>query len=225
MSNQEKKWQKISGKNIPASLELFPIIFDYINKNGKILDVGCGFGKTCVELFKNGYTNIYGIDLVEDGIDLTKKQLLKEGMPNPDNFFKAADATKIPFEMNSFDFVITQAFWTSIMPDERSKIMKEIYRVLKKDAYYYIAQFAQTWRLPSYKQRYEEGIKKGYERGTFENVDKTTGEVKYLAHHYTKDELETLLKSVNFTIAYYSKELFTTQSGNQVDGHIIIARK
>jgi ubiquinone/menaquinone biosynthesis C-methylase UbiE len=225
MSKQGKNWQKFSGKNIPASLELFPIIFNYINKDDKILDLGCGFGKTCVKLFKNGYTNIYGIDLIEEGIKLSKKQLEDEGMLKPDNFFRVADATKIPFDDNFFNFAISQAFWTSIMPDERNKIIKEIYRVLKKSGYYYIAQFAQTWRLPLYKHRYEEGTKKGYEIGTFENIDKTTGEIKYLAHHYTKDELEKLLKSANFTIIHYSKELFTTQGGNQVDGHVIIARK
>lgn len=225
MSSQAKKWTKISGENIPASLELFPIIFKYLNKDNKILDVGCGFGKTCVELFKNEYSHIYGIDLVEEGIDLAKKQLLDQGMKNPALFFKVANATKIPFKNNFFNFVISQAFWTSIMPNEREKVIKEIHRVLKKEGLYYIAQFAQTWDSPLYKQRYEDGIKKGYEKGTFENIDKATGKIKYLVHHYTKNELLDLLKSVDFKLVYYSKESVVTQNGNPVNGHIIIAQK
>ena len=56
-------------------------------------------------------------------------------------------------------------------------------------------------------------------------ADKKTGKLKYLAHHYTKKEVESLLKLVNFKMVYYSKEIFTTQSGNKVDGHVVIAQK
>ena len=56
------------------------------------------------------------------------------------------------------------------MPEERAAIINEIGRLLKTGGYYYIAQFAQTWSSPVYKKRYEDGIRKGYERGTFEKV-------------------------------------------------------
>lgn len=225
MSEQGKNWKNFEGENIPSSLELFPIIFDYINVNSEILDLGCGFGKISFELYEKGYKNVYGIDINKSGIEFAKRKFSELGMKNLEHHFKIANAQRIPFENSTFDCVITQAFWTTIMPKERPIIMKEIFRSLKNDGVLYIAAFGQTWRLPLYKKRYEEGIKKGYEKGTFDAIDKKTGEVKYLAHHYTKEELENLLKTVNFKIKHYSKDIFTTQSGNSIDGHIIIAQK
>jgi hypothetical protein len=33
-------WEKVSGKNIPSSLELYPIIYSYLREGYKILDIG-----------------------------------------------------------------------------------------------------------------------------------------------------------------------------------------
>lgn len=225
MSEQEDKWQEFEGDKIPASLDLFPVIFNFLKKEHDILDVGCGFGKTCFDLWEKGYKNLFGIDISKNGIEFAQRKMSELGMDNSNKRFLTADAQKIPFDDSKFDFLITQAFWTSIMPKEREIIIREISRLLKKDGYYYLAQFGQTWHNPTYKKRYEAGIEKGYEKGTFENIDKETGELKYLAHHYTKEELEKLLKIVNLKIVHYSKETFTTQSGNKVDGHVIIAQK
>ena len=206
-------------------MELFPIIFEYINKESKILDLGCGFGRTCFGLYRAKYTNLFGVDINKSGIEFAKKKFSEFGMQNPKTYFKASDAKKIPFKDSLFDCVITQAFWTTIMPKERKDIVKEIYRVLKKEGVLYATIFTQTWRLPLYKQKYEAGIEKGFERGTFEAVDKKTGKVNYLAHHYTKEETEDLFEEANLKIEHYSKEIFTTQSGNKIDGYVIIARK
>ncbi|KAJ3662977.1 hypothetical protein Zmor_007291 [Zophobas morio] len=43
-----------------------------ISKNSKILDIGCGNGMFLVELFTQGYVNLFGIDYSEDAIELAK---------------------------------------------------------------------------------------------------------------------------------------------------------
>lgn len=225
MSEQEDRWQQFEGDKIPASLDLFPVIYKFLKKKDRILDIGCGFGKACFDLWEKDYKNLYGIDISKSGIDFAQRRLRETGMGDIEERFLVADAQNIPFEDSRFDLIITQAFWTSIMPKERVTIIKEINRLLRKGGTYYLAQFGQTWSHPLYKKRYENGIKKGYEKGSFENIDKKTGELKYIVHHYTKEELEGLLKIVNFRIVYYSKEIFTTQSGNKIDGHLIIAQK
>ncbi|MFC1731392.1 class I SAM-dependent methyltransferase [candidate division KSB1 bacterium] len=221
MSEQEKNWQKFEREKIPSSLNLFPIIFDYLKKNDQILDVGCGFGRICIDLYNKGYKEVYGIDINESGILYARKQISELSQDH----LKVANATNIPFDDSQFDFVITHAFWTTVMSEEREAVMKEISRVLKKDGFLYTAQFGQTWEDPLYKKRYEDGLAKGYKRGTFESLDKETGELRYLAYHYTKEEIEALTNVVNFKILYYSNEIFTTQSGNRINGHVLIAQK
>ena len=109
------------------------------------------------------------------------------------NYFKVFNACSIPYPNLTFNCIITQAFWTTIITKhERYKIIKEINRVLKKGGVLYIADFGQTWHLPIYQKLYKEGIKKGYEEGTFEAINKE-GEVDYLAHHFTKKEFICLL--------------------------------
>ncbi|MBD3354843.1 methyltransferase domain-containing protein [Candidatus Woesearchaeota archaeon] len=209
-------WKNFEKDNLPSSIELFPVIFDYLEKHHKILDIGCGFGKTCLNLYKKGYKNICGIDINKKGILYARKMM-------PNGNFKAADASNIPFDDSEFDFLITQAFWTTVVESKRKKIMKEISRVIKKGGFLYTAQFGQTWEDPLYKKRYEEGLEKGYDKGTFEST--VNGEIRYTAHHYTKEEIEKLLEEADLKKIYYSKEIFTTQSGNKVNGYVIIAKK
>lgn len=53
--------EKVPGKNIPSSLELYPVIYNYLKEGYKILDIGCVFGKVSLELASKGYS-VMGID-------------------------------------------------------------------------------------------------------------------------------------------------------------------
>lgn len=222
--NPTKNWTKFEGNKIPSSLELEPITFDYLQSNFKIVDIGCGFGKTVLELYQRGYKNIYGVDINENGIKFAKTRAHELDL-NP--HFSVGDANSLAFSENVFNFVINQAFWTTIISKrERIKIIKEIGRVLKKDGIIYIADFGQTWDHPHYNKVYSEGIEKELEVGTFEVLDRKTGEFKYFAHHYTKDEFEELLREGGFKgSSYYKQTIFTTQSGNKINGHVFLAIK
>lgn len=221
--NTIKDWKKFKGTKIPSSLELEPVIFDYLQRDFKIIDIGCGFGKTVFELYQKGYKNVYGIDVNKSGIN-TAKLISKKFTPKPT--FSVQNAIALPFSDKEFDFVINQAFWTTIISKtERIKIIKEMSRVLKNDGMIYIADFGQTWDHPHYCEVYTKGIGKKYEIGTFEVFDKVTGEFKYLAHHYTKEEFVELLKEGGFKYSYYKQSVFTTQSGNKINGHVFLAIK
>jgi len=222
--NSIEYWKRFKGNKIPSSLELEPVIFTYLYHDSKILDIGCGFGKTVIELCKKGYKNIYGVDINESGIKFAKTHALQLDS-NP--HFSIGNATSLPFSEAVFDFVINQAFWTTVISkEERVEIIKEIGRVLKDNGVIYITDFGQTWNQPHYNKAYSEGIEKKLESGTFEVFDKETGEFKYLAHHYTKDELVELLNAGGMkNIIYYKQTIFSTQSGNRINGHVFLATK
>lgn len=223
--NSAKDWNKFVGKNIPSSLELSPIIFKYIKYNDNICDVGMGFGKTIFELYKKGFNNLSGIDSNISGINFANKIIKDYNLTGKFNFI-IGNAADINLKNESQNVTITQAFWTTITNlSDRKKILKEINRILKNSGILYISDFGQTPSIPIYNERYNLGLIKGYEKGTFEVINSETGNLEYLAHHYTKDEFTELLKCENFKIEEYVISPVKTRSGNTIDGHTIIARK
>lgn len=220
-----KDWDKFYATNIPSSLELNPIIFNYISPEDKILDIGMGFGKTIFDLLKKDYRNLSGIDTNQSGINFAKETVHNFNLDG--NFeFLTGNAKNLPFKNNSKNAVITQAFWTTIVDKEaRKDVINEINRVLKNRGIIYIADFGQTPQIPKYKTRYELGKSKGYDYGTFEVHNEKTGNLEYLAHHYTKNEFSQLLQNAGFKIENYIISPVKTRSGNIINGHTIIARK
>lgn len=91
---------------------------------GKILDVGCHSG-LCTEKIVS-FTNpaeIYGIDVSPQAIEKAKKRM-KRGK------FIVGDAQDLPYERDFFDAVFCVEMLEHV--DFPDKVLKEIYRILKK---------------------------------------------------------------------------------------------
>jgi len=71
--------------------------------------------------------HLYGIDILEDRIGITK------GI-SPNINFKCGDASNLPYDDESFDIVVQFTAFTSILKKEIKKdITKEMFRGLKKE--------------------------------------------------------------------------------------------
>lgn len=96
-------------------------------KNGmKIIDIGCAGGLLChrvKEILPS--CEVYGIDRDSGHIEYAKE---KSQELKIDCNFEVGDATKIPFEDNSFDLTISHTVMEHVEPD---KFLNEQYRVLK----------------------------------------------------------------------------------------------
>lgn len=93
----------------------------------QILDLGCGKGSTLRLLLEYGASphDLYGVDLLEDRIERARAL-------NPVIRYERADARKLPFEDEFFDFIFVFTLFSSILDFPTSQnVAREISRTLR----------------------------------------------------------------------------------------------
>ena len=97
---------------------------------GTILDLGCGPGYLPVEIAKREPNiNIIGVDLSKKLIHMAQENAAKAGLSGQLRF-EVGNAANLRFEHDVFDMVISTGMLHSLK--DPIKVLKEIYRVLKK---------------------------------------------------------------------------------------------
>jgi len=96
----------------------------FMDKNSKILEVGCTNGFTSLEIARLLNCKVWGVDLHKPSIDNAKSRVKSEKV----NFI-VADALNLPFRDNFFNMVVCSNA-TSFMK-EKGKAIKEYFRVTK----------------------------------------------------------------------------------------------
>ena len=95
----------------------------------RILDLGCGAGRTTVPLIQEGFKAI-GIDIAKPMVDQAKRFSTRMAIPCP---FGVGDATDLPFKEHSFDGILFSYNGIELIPKEYGKVrfFKEALRVLR----------------------------------------------------------------------------------------------
>ena len=115
----EYNWN--NDKRIKVLLKLIP------KSNGKLLDIGCNYGKTC-EFFRDKGYKVFGIDISETQVAKAKSKGFN---------VKLGDITKgLPYPDNSFDVLFIGEVLEHILNPKF--LLTESYRVLKKKGNLYI---------------------------------------------------------------------------------------
>lgn len=222
-----RDWEKFPVDNIPSTLQLYPILFERIQPELRIIDIGCGEGTISLDLLAKGYGPIIGIDLNEQCVECASERLKQRPEAQQNRCrFELRDALDAGYEDGIFDVGIMQAFMTTLTtPHDRASALREARRILKPDGGLYMAEFMQTWRHPLYYRRYIEGERETGKMGSFFARDLESGEILYQAHHYSERELVDLLLEAGFKIQNWSYERFITRTGNTINGAVIWAEK
>lgn len=132
-------------KNIGISMnDLNNLFVKNMNRDIKILEVGSNIGNQLLLLQKMGFKNLYGIEINNYAIELSKSRT------NNINIIQG-NAFDIPFKNEYFNLVFTAGVLIHISPSDIEVIMKEIYRCTKK----YI------WGYEFYSDKYKEIIYRG----------------------------------------------------------------
>ncbi len=99
------------------------------DKECKLLDLGCGDGNSFRYVSKYIKNSTYmGIDVADKAIDIAKTNWSKFGAD-----FVCYDGKKIPFDDESFDVVFIACVLHHVPVEDRTDLLKECHRVLKKD--------------------------------------------------------------------------------------------
>ena len=212
MNNHKQKdyWNKVAEeKEFPTPFKINEFK-KYVSKEKKVLDVGCGYGRTLNELYKQGFKNLTGIDYSQGMINRGLRLY-----PNI-NILKN-DGENIPFPDNEFDSVILIGVLTSNYKDEEQEnLISEIFRVLKNDGVLYIADFF----LNNDKRNIERYKKYEDKYGIYGVFELSEGVV--LRHHTKKHILEL---THHFSKLVFEKLVYNTMNDHKSNGFYYISRK
>lgn len=207
---QKAYWNDVAHKKEFTTPFHFKEFAKYVRKDARILDVGCGYGRTLEQLYQNGYKNLIGIDFSEKMIQRGKKQY-----PYLDLRVKLQD--NIELKSESCDAVILFAVLTCIINNqEQLKLLKDIERVLKPGGILYINDFLLNTDERNV-SRYNIFVEKYQKYGVFELPD---GAI--VRHHH----INWVEKCVNsFEKLSLNQVVYTTMNGNKSNGYYYLGRK
>jgi cyclopropane fatty-acyl-phospholipid synthase-like methyltransferase len=102
------------------------------DKNARILEIGCGWGKYILQLQKHGYTNVEGIDISPEQIDFAQKQLQLSNV-------KLSDGEKyLASSKHSYDVIYMIDVLEHLELEDTINIGKIIYQKLNKGGVFLI---------------------------------------------------------------------------------------
>jgi SAM-dependent methyltransferase len=154
-----------------ALLEILPA-------SGRVLDVGCGYGRIALRLARAGY-RVDGLDLSEALIEAAHAAARAERLPVR---LVIGTMTRLPYSSASFDVVIClwSAFFELLEDDEQVRAVREMWRVLRPGGFGLIEG-------PTYREPTEDEISSGERRGREARI--VWGKVEgFLNPHYAHDE-------------------------------------
>ncbi len=96
-----------------------------LTKDIKILEVGSNIGMQLAGLQRMGFTNLYGIEIQKDAVELSKKNTEHINIIH-------GSAFDIPFKDKYFDLVFTSGVLIHIAPKDLPPVMSEMVRCSSK---------------------------------------------------------------------------------------------
>lgn len=119
---------------VKKNLNIADKLFKYIDLSNvsNILEIGCGIGLVCANLTEKYKWNVIGIDVDPEQIEIAKKKYIE----NDKLRFFIADATKLSFEDNEFEIILSFDVLHHISTWD--KVLNEVKRTLKPGGYFLI---------------------------------------------------------------------------------------
>jgi SAM-dependent methyltransferase len=156
--DQERAWNEIgSGKTFTHPLER-EWLAECVPQGGRILDLGCGYGRLFDVLTQLGFT--------PSGADRSERMVALARDRHSGTDVRRIDS-QLPWPDESFDCVLMITLLTSVpRRDEQQGLVREAVRVLAPNGHLYISDLPIQWDERSL-TRYHEGTERFGEFGVF----------------------------------------------------------
>lgn len=220
LEKNKKDWEQIAEnfsqtrKNLWLEFEDFK---KYLNKNDKVLDLGCGNGRF-YEFLRKRIKSYVGVDQSKSLIYRAQKEFSQAR-------FLVANALDLPFKKNEFDLIFSIAFLHHLPSKKlRLKVLKDCFYFLKKNGYLILT----VWNLyqPDLVEKYK--IRKiflGFKNVFIPFKDKEETVQRYY-YAFSEKELKKLVSKAGFKIrkSYYVRK---GEKTNKKKGYnlVLIAKK
>ncbi len=180
------------------------LIQKYFTQEDRILDLGCGTGRTTIPLYQNGYTHVIGLDISDTMIQRAEE--LSRSV-DADIEYVVGNACALPFPDESFDSALFSYNGMMQIPgkNNRKLALSEIQRVLKPGGIFIFTshdkesspEYGKFWREEERKWRLGQQDKRLLEFGDI-IIDEVHQEL--FIHISTNDEIENCLTHLDWKI-------------------------
>lgn len=158
----ENEWNRLNNSysKVEYASTLY-LIEKYFPKTGNIIDIGSGPGRYSLALLKRGY-NVSLLDLSKNELEIAKKKIEESNLKAEQYHCKSALELEF-LEDESFDGVLVMGpLYHLHGAKERQKVLKDTYRILKKDGVALIS-YINTWgtlraSVSEFPESFEDGV-------------------------------------------------------------------
>jgi SAM-dependent methyltransferase len=171
----------------------------YLDSRARVLDYGCGYGRTLREMVQAGYQNVVGVDFSEAMLARCRQDF-------PQVSLIRNDGRTLPFKSESLDAVLLFATLTCIPENEAQRaLIAEVERVLRPDGLLYISDLLLNEDTRN-RERYERYAEVYGAFGVFELPEGV------VVRHHRREWIEELTGA--FTQLAYEPFSVITMNGN-----------
>ena len=210
ISSQRSYWDRVANEKRFSHPLRFEWLEKYCDKQARILDYGCGYGRTLAELSDAGYGNIFGMDFSATMLSRCRGEV-------PRSRLIRNEGCGLPLQPNSVDVVLLFAVLTCIPDDNKQRILlTAVEQVLQPGGLIYLSDLLLNDDARN-RDRYQRFAQVYECYGVFELPEGIA------VRHHEKEWIEELTRS--FRPLEYERFRVTTMNGNTSAAFQYLGRK
>jgi SAM-dependent methyltransferase len=210
INNQNEYWDSVAWEKTfthPLNLDVFT---DQAPTDSRILDYGCGYGRTVNDLASEGYTNVVGIDSSPRMIERGRRMY-----PHLD--LQVLPASGLPYADGTFDVVLLFAVLTCIPTNPgQEELLESLTRLLRPGGLLYISDYY-LQEDERNRQRYARSANEFDQYGVFRLPEGT------ILRHHSVEWIEALTSE--FSAIHQSEFTVSTMNKSLAKGFQYLGRK